>query len=90
MNDERDDTDFSPMIYDVMRELATQLGGRYVEWMDEAASESDQDHWRSEDFRVMREVRAVDPDSRSAIEAHTAKLKGELASMPRYAPDVRS
>lgn len=27
------DKDFSPMLYDAMRELATQLGGRYVEWM---------------------------------------------------------
>jgi len=80
------DKDFSPMLYDVMRELATQLGGRYVEWMREAATAVDREHWRSEDFRVMREVRAVDPDSRLAIEEHTAKLRAELAGMPRHAP----
>ncbi|MDO5645924.1 MAG: hypothetical protein Q4G21_09615 [Dermabacter sp.] len=80
------DRDFSPMIYDVMRELATQLGGRYVEWMREAPDVSAREHWRKEQFRVMREARAVDPDSRAAIEAHTEKLRMELAQMPRYAP----
>lgn len=80
------DKDFSPMLYDVMRELATQLGGRYVEWIDEATSEADEAHWRAEHARVTREVRAVDPDSRQAIEEHTAKLRGTLAAMPRHAP----
>ncbi|MGW9114781.1 hypothetical protein [Microbacterium sp. NPDC055683] len=80
------DKDFSPMLYDVMRELATQLGGRYVEWMREAADVGAREHWRSEQFRVMREVRAVDPDSRQAIEEHTAKLRAELEAMPRHAP----
>lgn len=81
-----DDRDFSPMIYDVMRELATQLSGRYVEWMREATDVDTREHWRAEHFRVMREARAVDPDSREAIEAHTAALRAELAAMPRYAP----
>lgn len=80
------DKDFSPMLYDVMRELATQLGGRYVEWMREADTAGAREHWRGEQFRVMREVRAVDPDSRQAIEEHTAKLRSELAAMPRHAP----
>lgn len=80
------DTDFSPMLYDVMRELATQLGGRYVEWMDEAATVAAEDHWRAEHARVTREARAVDPDDRAAIEAHTAKLRTELETMPRHAP----
>ncbi|MCL3776919.1 MULTISPECIES: hypothetical protein [unclassified Actinomyces] len=75
-----------PMVYDVMRELATQLGGRYVEWMDEAMTAADEKHWQSEQSRVMREARAVDPDNRQAIEAHTARLRAELAAMPRYAP----
>lgn len=80
------DRDFSPMLYDVMRELATQLGGRYVEWMDEATSSAAEEHWRAEHARVTREVGAVDPDSRHAIEAHTARLRIELAAMPRHAP----
>lgn len=80
------DKDFSPVLYDVMRELATQLGGRYVEWMREAKDADTRDHWRAEQFRVMREVRAVDPDDRTAIEEHMARLRAELAAMPRYAP----
>ena len=86
MGAEGSDRDFSPMLYDVMRELATQLGGRYIEWMREASDAEAREHWRAEQFRVMREARAVDPDSRSAIEEHTAKLRAELAAMPRYAP----
>lgn len=80
------DKDFSPMLYDVMRELATQLGGRYVEWMDEATSPADEAHWQAEHARVTREVREVDPDSRAAIAAHTEKLRAALAAMPRHAP----
>lgn len=80
------DKDFSPMIYDVMRELATQLGGRYVEWADGAATDRDENHWAGEQLRVMREVRAVDPDNRRAIEEHTEKLRSELAGMPAIAP----
>ncbi len=83
------DKDFSPVLYDVMRELATQLGGRYVEWMDEAVSSADEEHWRAEHARVTREVRAVDPDDRQAIEDHTAKLRAELAAMPRHAPSLK-
>ncbi len=82
------DKDFSPVLYDVMRELATQLGGRYVEWMREADNVDAREHWRAEQFRVTREVRAVDPDDRQAIEEHTAKLRAELTAMPRHAPDL--
>jgi len=86
MTQDPSDRDFSSAIYDVMRDLATHLSGRYVEWMHEATTPEAEAHWREEHFRVMREVRAVDPDSRSAIEAHTALLRDALAQMPRYAP----
>ena len=83
----RDDEDplHSPVPYDIMRDLATLLGGRYVEWMREADDAQAREHWQEEQFRVMREVRAVDPDSREEIRAHTARLQAELAAMPRYA-----
>lgn len=83
------DKDFSPMLYDVMRELATRLGGRYVEWMDESASGAAENRWRAEHARVTREARAIDPDDQHAIEAHTAKLRAELVAMPRHAPVLR-
>lgn len=51
----------SPVPYDVMLELATQLGGRYVEWMREAEGAQAREHWRAEQFRVMREVRGLRP-----------------------------
>ena len=86
----RDDEDplHNPVPYDIMQDLATLLEGRYVEWMDEATSSADVEHWQAEQLRVMREVRAVDPDSREEIRAHTAQLQAELAAMPRYAPDL--
>ena len=83
-----DDKDFDPALYDVMRELATQLSGAYVEWMREAEDADAREHWRAEHLRVMREVRAVDPDDLQAIEEHTLKLRTQLASMPRHAPAV--
>ena len=86
----RDDEDplHNPVPYDIMRDLATLLGGRYIEWMREADDAQAREHWQEEQFRVMREVRAVDPDSREEIRAHTARLQAELAAMPRYAPKL--
>ena len=86
----REDEDplHSPVPYDIMRDLATLLASRYVEWMREADDAQAREHWQEEQFRVMREVRAVDPDSREEIRAHTARLQAELAAMPRYVSDL--
>ncbi len=83
-------SDFNPMKYDVMRELATQLSGRYVAWMDQAGSAAEETHWQAEHFRVMREAREIDPDNRSAIEAHTKKLRATLADLPLSPPEITS
>lgn len=78
--------DFDPMVYDVMRELATQLGGRYIAWADAAANERDAQHWVAEDLRVMREARAINPDDVDAVKHHTLHLTEIIAALPEAAP----
>ena len=83
-----DDQDFDPMIYDVMRELAARIGGRYVSWADAATDPATEQHWLAESYRVDREVRAVNTRSRSAIEAKRDELSRQLAQMPKHAPET--
>lgn len=88
MSDDNDDRNYSPVLYDLMLDAARQIGGRYIEWMDQASTEAEQAHWRAEHFRVMQEAWHVDPDSRSAIETHRAKLHAQLETMPLHAPSL--
>nr|CRY94595.1 hypothetical protein [uncultured prokaryote] len=83
---QNNDKHFDPMIYDVMRELSTQIVGRYSAWETEAATEREAKHWHEEWLRVRNEARAVDSRSRSAIEAKTAELRETLRQLPTKAP----
>lgn len=80
------DRNYDPMIFDIMRETANRVVATYVAWESEARDESEAAHWQAERFRTRHEVRAVDPDSRRAVEAKTAQLRAELARMPEHAP----
>lgn len=88
--DEKDERDrvYDPMIYDIMRETANQIIANYLAWEREAATVDEAGHWRSERFRTRLEIRAVDPDSRRAVEAKTAELREVLSRMPEHAPAV--
>lgn len=88
MSDDNDDRDFDPILCDIMFDVAVRLSGRYVAWMDEAATEAEEAHWQAEHIRVMREAWAVDPDSRSAIEALTDRLTAEFKALPEHAPSL--
>ena len=81
-----DDRLYDPMAYDVMREMANLVIGRYVVWEREAETPSEAAHWQEEWLRTYEEVRAVNPDSRSAVEAKTAELTATYRSMPEHAP----
>lgn len=83
-----EDRNFDPMIYDVMRELTTQVSGTYVGWEDEAQTDYEAKHWQTERLRVMREAREVNPRSRAAIEAKTAELRKVLKELPTHAPTL--
>lgn len=82
-----DDKNFDPMIYDVLREMETRIGGRYNAWADNASTPEEERHWLDEAEKVFRQVRAVDHNSRSAIEAKRAELRELWATMPGEAPD---
>ena len=83
-----DDRLYDPMAYDVMREMANLVIGRYVAWEREAKTQSEEVRWQGERLRTYKEVRAVDPDSRSAVEAKTEELTATYRSMPEHAPTI--
>lgn len=83
-----DDRLYDPMAYDVMREMANLVIGRYVAWEREAKIPSEAAHWQEERLRIRREVRAVNPDSRSAVEAKTEELTATYRGMPEHAPAI--
>lgn len=83
-----DDRLYDPMAYDVMREMANLVIGRYVAWEREAKTPSEEAHWQEARLRTYDEVWAVDPDSRSAVEAKTAELTATYKSMPVHAPSI--
>lgn len=76
---------YDPMIYDIMRETANRVIGRYLVWQRGTTGREAQ-HWQDERIRTRLAVRAVDPDSRRAVEAKTAELRETLRRMPEHAP----
>ncbi len=77
----QEDRYYDPMIYDVMRELATQVGGAYLARSDRAATPEEEQHWLQVHREHLREVRAVPAMDLDAVEAMIAKLRilrGEL------------
>lgn len=86
LDDNQQDRVYDPMIYDVMRELANQVMGRYLAWERQASTPVEAEHWQDMRLRTRLEVRAVNPDSRSAVEAKTNQLGEILKSMPEQAP----
>ncbi|MCI1642821.1 MAG: hypothetical protein LKI27_09145 [Actinomyces sp.] len=83
-DDERDRI-YDPMIYDIMREIANQVIGRYLVWQ-RAATGREAQHWQDERIRTRLAVEAVNADSRRAVEAKTAELRETLRHMPEHAP----
>ena len=85
---DEDDRLYDPMVYDVMREMSNLVIGRYIAWEREAETPSEEAHWQEKWLRTYEEVRAVDPDSRSAVEAKTEELTATYRSMPVHAPTI--
>ncbi len=83
-----DDQNVNPMIYDAMRELENRIRGEYVAWQDQAKTPEEAEYWQREILRLSKEVRAVDINSQSAIDAKRAELRELFASLPDQAPEV--
>ena len=80
--------DYYSMSYDVMRETANQIRGRYIAW-DNAADDSEtEQYWLEQASQVTREVRQVDPYDEEAIMAKRAELRELFRSLPAEAPAV--
>jgi hypothetical protein len=73
--------DYDPMVYDTMRELATQLGGYYMSRAYAATSDVEHDRWSSIDLELQREIHAVDVYDEAAIRAKTAELGERLRAV---------
>lgn len=83
--DENDDYLYDPMAYDAMRELANRVTGRYIVWERETTG-LESKHWQEERIKLRLDLRTVDPDSKSAVEAKTAELREMFRNMPKHAP----
>ena len=77
---------YDPMIFDIMRETANRVVANYVAWEREARDPAEARHWQDARIRTRLAVRAVDPDSRRAVEAKMAELRETLRRMPEHAP----
>ena len=74
--------DYDPMIYDVLRETANHLRGRYLHLAREAATPDAARRWNEAFTAVGVEVRAVDSRDRVQVERKTAELADRLRALP--------
>jgi hypothetical protein len=78
--------DYYSMSYDVMRETANRIRGRYIAWANDTADPETEQYWLEKARQVTRDVRQVDPYDEEAIEAKRAGLRELFRSLPRTAP----
>lgn len=80
------DYNHNPMTYDALLELSYEISGRYVAWAEAAKTQHEDEHWMREAMKLRREVREVDPYSRSSVENKRMELRERLAALPAEAP----
>jgi len=66
--------DYDPMVYDVLRDTATRLGGKYIARAYRALTADEDDRWMQMDLDLQREVRGVDIYDEHAVRSKTAEL----------------
>ncbi|KAE8128699.1 hypothetical protein [Bifidobacterium tibiigranuli] len=75
-NDKR--FDYDPMIYDVMRESATRLGGEFIDLANHAGTEAEREAFIVADRGLMNEARQVDAHDVEAVKAMTDEFGERL------------
>lgn len=75
---EPDDRYFDPMIYDIMRETATELRGEYIWLSRHADTAAEREAARAEHSALWKDVDAVPGFDRAVIEAKTAEYRSRL------------
>lgn len=74
-------TDYDPMIYDVMRESAVRLAGKYSWLADQAETDEERKRWIEMDWAVMREADDVDTYDVDSVQAKRAEFVQRLRDL---------
>lgn len=80
--------DYYSMSYEVMREGASLIQGRYIAWANAADDPETEKYWLGKALQVARDVQQVDPYDEAAITAKRAELRELFRSLPVEAPTV--
>jgi hypothetical protein len=75
--------DYDPMIYDVMRESATRLGGKYIALARKASTVAEKEALYAADRGIQQEADMVDSGDVHAVEAKTRDFSERLSLIRR-------
>lgn len=79
---------YGPMIYDVLLEMGTLVGGHYQCWAYEAQSEAEAEHWNDQAEKIRQQVRAVNSDDPEQVTRTLDQLTELWKSLPDNAPEL--
>ncbi|KAE8128770.1 MULTISPECIES: hypothetical protein [Bifidobacterium] len=70
--------DYDPMIYDVMRESAIRLGGKYISLARQSKTDAEREAFFAADRGVQQEADQVDRYNVNAVKTKTAEFADRL------------
>lgn len=73
--------DFDPMVYDIMRETATELGGGYVWLSRNASTEAEREAAKAAQIALWQDVNSVSGRDLATIQAKTAEYRSRLRQL---------
>lgn len=73
--------DFDPMIYDIMRETATELRGGYIWLSRHADTEAEREAAREAQIALWKDVNAVRGSDLATIQAKTVEYRTRLQQL---------
>lgn len=73
--------DFDPMVYDIMRETATELGGEYVWLSRHAATTTEREAAKAADVALWQDVNSVRGSDLATIKAKTEEYRSRLRQL---------
>lgn len=76
------------MSFDIMKEMATRVCGRYIAWANQATDPAVKRHWMNQASQVTQGVQQVRAHDVEAIAAKREELRQLFRSMPVEAPAV--
>lgn len=73
--------DFDPMVYDIMRETATELRGEYIWLSDHAGTAAERDAATTAHIALWQDVNSVSGRDLATIQAKTAEYRSRLRQL---------